>query len=311
MIRLELQGRPPRDAYRLAERSVWCDLRLPELEAFRVVAGAPAAEIDRLPGELGRSPRTAIAGGLADAAGRRIDFWRTGDGYLLEVDGIGGFEISSRGERIVFQTNVARVEPHDLAEIVLGPALIFALALQGRFCLHASAVEVGGEGLVFLGTSGAGKSTLAAELPELLPRSSCLADDVMPVSSGGGALRLLPHYPQLKYAPQRQPGVLGEPSRPLKALGLLEWAPSLEADVTVEPLRGVAAAMALARHTVAARLFTGELLRDHLDWCARVAQQRPVYRLRMPKRRQALPGVAAWIERITAPGLPEARGPWP
>ena len=63
--------------------------------------------------------------------------------------------------------------------------------------------------------------------------------------------------------------------------------------MVLEPLDGYAAVLALVRHTVAARLFTAELLRQHVDACARLAASADVVRLRYPHRHEALAQVKA------------------
>ena len=85
---------------------------------------------------------------------------------------------------------------------MLGPVLLLALALQGRWGLHASAAAHGAGVFRFLGESGVGKSTLAAGLAG---GWQPLADDLLPIRLPPSGPRILPRYPQLKVAEQWAP----------------------------------------------------------------------------------------------------------
>ncbi|HEX2254785.1 MAG TPA: hypothetical protein VHQ65_16080 [Thermoanaerobaculia bacterium] len=209
-----------------------------------------------------------------------------------------------------------------VAAAVLGPVLALALALRGTFCLHASACLLagssapsgpGGDGAVhvFLGESGAGKSTLARELPRL-PGGTWrrLADDVLPVRLAAAGLVALPRFPQLKLATGEQFARLARaenrPSLPVTALHVLagRWdpaaGPSAAAATTpgVVPVEGRAAALAVAAHTVAARLFPPVLLERHLAFCSAVADGVPVDHLAVPPLPEHAAAVAATLAQI-------------
>lgn len=127
-----------------------------------------------------------------------------------------------------------------LAEMLLGPALTLALALQGTWCLHAGAVAVAGQGVAFVGESGVGKSTLAAYFDEQVPDSWRVADDVLPVTVEEDNLVAFPRYPQLGLPAQAQIGAVGPERLPIERIYLL--APSFDASkapgAAVSPLRG-------------------------------------------------------------------------
>lgn len=222
--------------------------------------------------------------------------WSDG-GYDLEVAGAGRFAVARDGRRIDCDGRPEGAE--GFAEAVLGPALILALALRDVWCLHASAMAADGGVVAFVGESGAGKSTLARELPALgaLPYRR-IADDVLPVALEAGRARVLPRFPQLKCPPDAQPGLAAPPSLPLAAVYVL--GPE-EAEVAAEPLGSGAAALALVRHTVAARLFTPELLARHMDFCAAVAGHVPVRRLRYPRTVETLPRIEGLLRLDAIP----------
>jgi len=79
----------------------------------------------------------------------------------------------------------------DMATVLLaGNVLACLLTLSGELVLHASAVEIDGGALAFVGGSGMGKSTLAALLCAEGARLVC--DDVLRLASDGDGLRCFP-----------------------------------------------------------------------------------------------------------------------
>lgn len=321
MIRIELRppaAPGPSRVYRLAERLVSVDGPLPELEAFTASCAGRrwrGAGIEPPGGRREAGPRQLVFRGRAELGRRQRDIecrW-AGAGYELNVAGVGRFAIAADGGRISLEGGACPRQGAELTETVLGPALILALALQGVWCLHASAVEIDGRAVAFLGISGAGKSTLGRALPEISPRFRPVADDVLPLILAVGEARVLPHFPQLKYGSGEQPGAAVAGSLPLAAVYLLDAPEAGSADrrhavrrrgVAAEPLHGFAAALALVRHTVSARLFTAELLRRHTDLCARLTGLVPVRRLRYPRQRAILPQVEELLSRLTSNGRP-------
>jgi len=188
-----------------------------------------------------------------------------------------------------------------IEEALVGTALILALALRGVWCLHASAVAVDGQAVALLGESGYGKSTLAAYLasdPDLPWRRA--GDDVLPVAMTQAGLVALPHFPQLKLAPDAQPAAGLPQSLPLQAVYVLAGPAQGSGGVAVEPLGTAEASLALVRHTVAARLFDRELLAQHLGFCAGASASLPLHRMFYPHRWDVLPQVREAIARDLA-----------
>ncbi len=264
--------------------------RVPD-DDFPSAEGEPAAAgetVYRAPAWIGdRMRATACRSGL--------------DGFHLEIEGAGRFFVSADGG----EARVLALEPGApeglMVEVALGPLLILALALGGVFCLHASAVALDAgtpaqRAIAFLGPSGSGKSTLAATLAAAGGAFRRLADDVLPVRPAPGqGYDALPRFPQLKLPPERQPAA-GAPERlPLAALFVL--APSDGSRAGAGPVRAEAlsrreAALALIRHTTAARVFAPALLERHLDAAALLARRLPVRRLAYPWLGGPVPGLA-------------------
>ena len=112
----------------------------------------------------------------------------------MEIPAAGRFWTAADGSAIHQVSQVPGSDPAFLAEALLGPPLVLALALRDTWCLHASAVEYGGRVIAFLGESGAGKSTLAAYLAGQ-PGVRRVADDILPVAWQDHRLYYLAAFP--------------------------------------------------------------------------------------------------------------------
>jgi hypothetical protein len=218
--------------------------------------------------------------------------------YRLSIGGIGSLWVALDGGSFGCSYMAPGVAPKHVQQALLGPAITLALALQGTFCLHASAVEVDSGLLAFVGKTGAGKSTLARMLADsALLGQRRASDDILPLKLDSDQPTAQIDFPQLKLAPDQQPCLSGPSSLPLRALFLLR-APtdaSPQRAVRVERLGARDSLLALIRHTVAARLFDAELLERHLTFSAAVAGRIPVWRLSYPREPASLPRLAKAI----------------
>lgn len=105
------------------------------------------------------------------------------------------FLVRADGREIALVSAPAAYTRDDLAAYALGPVLTAALHLQGAVLLHASAVVLGGKGVLFAGPSGSGKSTTVAMLHRV--GYAVLADDVVEITG----TRALPAVPALRLWP--------------------------------------------------------------------------------------------------------------
>ncbi len=114
-------------------------------------------------------------------------------------DGVGEFLVSSGGTRI---TCSADQGPHSesFQVYLLGQALSFALIKRGFEPLHATAVEIDGQAIAFLGPGGTGKSTLAACFVQAGNRM--LTDDLLILQEGDRGLVAYPGPARIKLLPQ-------------------------------------------------------------------------------------------------------------
>jgi hypothetical protein len=86
---------------------------------------------------------------------------QTEAGYTLRFHGRCEFQID-RELRFVIVHLPPSGDPEFAGILLAGNVLAFILTLRGDCVLHASAVELSGQALAFVGRSGSGKSTLAA-----------------------------------------------------------------------------------------------------------------------------------------------------
>ena len=124
---------------------------------------------------------------------------------------LGTFEIEAGS-----QIRVAPADSSDQAAIrvgFLGPSLGIALIQRGELVLHASAVDVGGRAVAFVGPRGHGKSTMAAAM--VARGHELISDDVLTVAfeSEEGVARVVPGYPQIKLWPDAAEALGHDPSR--------------------------------------------------------------------------------------------------
>jgi hypothetical protein len=105
------------------------------------------------------------------------------------------FSVSGDGSLVTLH----RIESRDagLVRLVLAcHVLTFVLHRRGTPSLHASAVAIGGESVVFLGPRGRGKSTIAASL--LQRGATLLTDDALPLQVSHDGVRGVPSLPLMK-----------------------------------------------------------------------------------------------------------------
>lgn len=286
----------------------------------------------KLEKELGEKQEAVYESPFRDDAGRAVlRVLRRGDCDLLAFPGVAEFSVGQR--RILYRP--ASPQRRELIEIrLLGTVLAYFLERSGLPALHASAVDVGGSAVAFLGGNRSGKSGLAASLMEA--GHALLSDDVLPVEMAEGSPVARPAYPQMRAWPdlaahlvgsfEGLPRVLPEldkrripvgeeggfgsfcpESRPLTTVYLPERLPDGAAgEIRIEPLRPRDAVVELVRASFIARLVEalGWQAR-RLDFFARLVTAVPMRRLIYPSGFEHLPGVgAAILEDLT----PDGRG---
>lgn len=282
--------------YQLAGQNIFFNPGVPELRKLRI--DGKSSTHHELPGDLSTlmhaAPAIRVSGELAGRSST-ISVWQDECGVLLNIPAAGHFWIAADGAAIIQVTMSPGVDRVFHSQSLLGPPLVLALALQGTWCLHASAVLYENKVIAFLGVSGTGKSTLAEYL--MGQSGVCrLSDDILPIQWKNGALIALPHFPQLKLSADQQPG-LELPARfPLAAIYLLDEQPQ----ISIQVLSQGATALNLVRQTLAARLFSRYLLGEHFDFCGQIATGIPMCTLAYPRKLSSLPAVWQAIQEDLA-----------
>lgn len=277
------EGAASVQSYRLAGHVLTTDVPLPELAPYAVKRQHVvfAASPECLPVEPSSAELIYEGPGWIGNQWRDVECRRSPAGFWLSVAGAGQFCVAPDGRTAARVNADLRTPDGVLTETAVGPVFILALALQGVWCLHASAARLREHTVAFIGESGSGKSTLAAFLDAEQPGDwRRVADDILPVRKVQQHLLALPRYPQLKLPHHAQPSLRQPGSVPLEAIYVLEecsrWPTS---EIKIAPLGAREAALALVANTVAARLFDGNLLAQHVTFCARTAARTAVRRL--------------------------------
>ncbi len=107
---------------------------------------------------------------------------------------VGGFHI--RGGREIVVDLLPHAEMGVVRTLLAGRFMGYLLRQRGCLPLHASAVAINGQAVLFLGESGAGKSTTAAAFYRR--GHKVLADDVAAVRPANSGLELQPAWPGLR-----------------------------------------------------------------------------------------------------------------
>lgn len=291
--------------YQVAGHRLLVDTAIGELDAFRWYLPARTA---MPPPQASYSANGKAQGPIFDGeawlgnAVRRVRSWSDHRAQQVQVAGVARISIASDGSAIRVLEREEGASWALLIEAVLGPALVLALAGAGVFCLHASAVTVGEQTVLFLGDSGAGKSTLARLLAEQGDLMARVSDDVSPVMCApDGRFHLLTGFPQLKLAASEQYDWRRRASIEIGAIVQLDRrspGASSDASIVLRHLGGATAFRVLGAQSIASRLFPARLLRVHTGLVGDLVQKVPVVQLTYPSGDQYLNDV--YIELLRA-----------
>jgi hypothetical protein len=235
---------------------------------------------------------------------------------------LGRFRVRD-GNEIVIDPN-PWVEERLLRLPLLGTLLAVLLHQRGHLVLHASAVAIEDEAIIFLGNKGRGKSTMAATLYGR--GHHLIADDVVCITVDNGRPMVVPGFPQFKLYSEAVAVSLGVDHRLLpeladgyekrgrriidrfarKPLALKRiYALGLGPLSTLKLLEPKAALLALIANSYMARfgkrLLNGPQASTHLRQCTALLAQTPIYRLERPDSLALLPFVAQLVEEDCKP----------
>ncbi len=136
-----------------------------------------------------------------DEAGKpALTVWEAGDGNYLVFRYTDGAEyiVTQSGDHVWIRCP-GLMPIHNVLSYLLGPIMGLILRIQGRACLHASAVAINGKAILFSGPSCAGKSTLAITIAR--SGYTVISDDIAALRVSNDRVLVDPAYPQLRLRP--------------------------------------------------------------------------------------------------------------
>ncbi|MGB3472796.1 MAG: serine kinase [Erythrobacter sp.] len=165
-----------------------------------IASQVPLSELRRARRE--RTPDISIVRGVVEHARARLgahafmDFANRGS-IVMFWPTVGCFRII--GDHTVIVDPHPDVEERFLAFPLLGPVFAWMLSGKGLFLLHASAIDIAGRSVVFMGDKLAGKSTTAAAF--LRAGYPLITDDLVAISFADRlAPTIMPAFAQVKLA---------------------------------------------------------------------------------------------------------------
>ncbi len=245
-------------------------------------------------------------------------FWR----------GVGSFLVRE-GNEIAIDPSPG-LDERVLRLLLLGPVLAVLLRQRGHLLLHASAVAVAGEAVLFLGSSGRGKSTTAAALRAR--GHGLVTDDVAVLRAEESPPLVYPGFPQLKLWPEVLVSLGDDPEK------LPRWNPYLEKRARpaatefsqtplavtkiyvldegnapgILPLKPQEAFMELVRHTYGSdyglQPTMGVGSASHFFRCKSIIDKVAILSLRRQKSLSQLPNLVRLIEEDLSRGTEGAPG---
>jgi hypothetical protein len=247
-------------------------------------------------------------------------FHRQGDHYLLRFPGLADFEIGADGREVRAWRAPGASQPA-VEHLFLNQAEPLALGRQGQFVLHASAVDLGGYAVAFLGASGRGKSTLAASFA--LAGARFLTDDGLRLRWEGADLIARPAHPSIRLWQDSQEALaatadvapaleytakarllagesLPHATQPLPVRAFYFLGDGQAGAPHIGAVRPAAAAAELVRNSFVLDIEEREMLARHFDAIARIAALPRHFHLDYPRRYDALHAVRDAVTRHAA-----------
>jgi hypothetical protein len=250
------------------------------------------------------------------------EFHRATSGYLLRFPDLADYQVTADGTQVLCQPS-AGVADETIRHLYLNQVLPLALSRLGKLVFHASAVEIAGGGIAFIGESGRGKSTLAAGFATGGHRF--LTDDGLVVEARGGGYDVQPSHPSIRLwrdsqealvrhtapAAERVPftakvrfladesiAFCNEP-RPLARVFFL--GDGATGGIVIAPMSASDALIELVKHSFLLDIQARDLIAVHFDQLSRMVSQRIYYRLDYPRRFEMLGEVQGAILRHCGP----------
>jgi len=239
-------------------------------------------------------------------------FYRTESGYLLRFPGLVDFTLSPAGLDVTAYPAPGTSE-QAVEHLYLNQVLPLALSRQGKRVFHASAVEIDGAAVAFMGASGKGKSTLAASFASGGYRF--LTDDGLMVAACRTGYQVMPSHPFIRLWQDSETALIApdtptapaleftsksrflagetiqfcDSPRPLRRVYFL--GDGSAARVTFQRLKPSEALIELVKHSFLLDIEERVMLAAHFDELSTLAGQPIHYRLDYPRRYEDLAAV--------------------
>jgi hypothetical protein len=242
------------------------------------------------------------------------EFFRQGNGYLLRFPRLADFEISADGSEIHAWPAIGTLQA-TMQHLYLNQVLPLALSRLGMLVFHASAIDLNGKGVAFVGASGQGKSTLAASFAS--SGMKLLTDDGLQVEWRDQELTALPAHPSLRLWEDSQLALIGpahdlapavEYTRKVRVMAgagsafafcdeprrlhaIYFMGDSDVGSVTIQPMKSRAVLLNLVRHSFLLDIEEKQVLADHFESLSNIANVPIHFSLDYPRQYASLPNV--------------------
>jgi energy-coupling factor transporter ATP-binding protein EcfA2 len=230
---------------------------------------------------------------------------------ILSIEEVGSFEILKGS--IINVSPAPNIEDALLRRYIIGTVMALLLYQRELLVLHASALNINGTAVAFLGNPGSGKSSIAAALHKI--GHEIITDDVSAIDFKGDKYRVFPGYPQIKLSDDvarslgfdinssikldrqeekrgyRVNSGLNETPIELRQIFILTKASSQG----IERITHHEGLIELIRHSYPTRFAHSEDP-EHFIKCVNLVNTLPLYRLNRSSSLQVLPKLAQLVE---------------
>jgi hypothetical protein len=252
--------------------------------------------------------------------------YRTDAGFLLRFPDFADFSVSPSGFEVA-AFPVTGVGNETVEHLYLNQVLPLALSRQGKLVFHASAVDIGGSAVAFMGASGKGKSTLVASFATSGFRF--LTDDGLMVEANDSGYQVMPSHPSIRLWQDSEAALItpdtptapaleftsksrflaGESipfcdsPRPLRRVYFLgDGSASI---ITFQRMKSAEALIELVKHSFLLDIEERDMLAAHFDELSSLANLPIYFHLDYPRRYEDLPKVRqAIIEHAAEENAP-------
>lgn len=253
---------------------------------------------------------------------RWAQFFRAGSDYIVRFPKLADFKVSSDG-RLVRCSPSASIPAEIITHLYLNQVLPLALSRQGALVFHASAVDIQGKGIAFVGNSGKGKSTLAASFAT--NGFHFLTDDGLIVDLLDGQHRIIPSHPSIRLWKDSEEFLVTKPAtigprihfnsktrllanenvlfqdQPRSLDGVYFLGANVPAETVFERVRPAVALIELVRNSFLLDLDEKESLAGHFEELSLLVSRPIFYRINHPRRYESLANVRrAIVEHATS-----------